>query len=195
MTSKAFILGALFCAATFSSLHAETKDLQFGIKGGLGLSEISNSGASSKSARVGVQLGGVMTQKLSDSLTMQYEAIYTQKGLTIEGSGTKVEYNLDYLEVPVLAKFKLADKYAVYGGGYGALALSRKAKITFSSITADGAIDSITNSFDYGLLIGVEAQLAERWSVDARYTLGLNNVFTAADSKNSTIAISATYSL
>lgn len=34
MTSKVFILGALLCTATLGSLHAQTKDLQFGLKGG-----------------------------------------------------------------------------------------------------------------------------------------------------------------
>ena len=40
MTSKVFILGALLCTATLGSLHAQAKDLQFGLKGGVGFSEI-----------------------------------------------------------------------------------------------------------------------------------------------------------
>ncbi len=197
---KQFVLGMVFCTALIGAAHAQSKDLQFGIKGGLGFSEISGSTVD-KSLRMGIQFGGVMTQKLSDSLSMQYEALYSQKGIvettTLDSVDYKAETNIDYLEIPVFAKFKVAEKWAVYGGGYVGWALSKKGKLTGGSISAEVDLDEFVNDLDYGVLLGVQAQLAEHWAVDARYTLGLTDVITSTstDGKNSTIAISATYLL
>ncbi len=195
---KQFVFGMVFCTALIGVANAQANNLQFGIKGGLGFSEISGS-TLDKTPRLGIQLGGVMTQKISDSLSMQYEALYSQKGIvenqTVDDVNYKFETNIDYLEIPVFAKFKVAEKWAVYGGGYVGWALSKKVKITAGSISSDVDIDKFVNDLDYGMLLGVQAQLAERWAVDARYTLGLTDVFTSGDSKNSTIAISATYLL
>lgn len=208
---KQFVLGMVFCTALIGAAHAQSKDLQFGIKGGLGFSEISGS-TIDKSPRMGIQFGGVMTQKISDSLSMQYEAIYTQKGIVLKQSlpgydydnNTLTEYDhttefmFDYIEIPILAKLNISKTWAIYGGGYASIAINQKAKATMESTeyTTEAHInDSFTNPFDYGVLLGVQAQLAERWAVDARYTLGLTDVSTSGDSKNSTIAISATYLL
>ncbi len=195
---KQFVLGMVFCSALIGAAHAQSKDLQFGIKGGLGFSEISGS-TLDKTPRLGIQLGGVMTQKISDSISMQYEALYSQKGIvetqTVDNVDYKFESNIDYLEIPVFAKFKVAEKWAVYGGGYVGWALSKKVKVTSGSTSVEFDVDALVNELDYGLLLGLQAQLAERWAVDARYTLGLTDVFTSGDSKNSTIAISATYLL
>ena len=94
--NKSFIMGLAFCFAATGVLHA---DVQFGLKGGLGLSDISSSSSMSKSGRVGLQFGGVLIQKVSDNFSLQYEAVYSQKGTqvsqTIEATDYTLNYNLD----------------------------------------------------------------------------------------------------
>ena len=198
MTSKVFILGALLCTATLGSLHAQAKDLQFGLKGGLGSSDISGS-SGAKTARVGLQVGGVLTQKISDNFSMQYEAIYSQKGIAqtaaFSGVEMKAETNIDYLEIPVLAKYKVMDKVSIYGGGYAGLALSKKLKITVSSVSGEADLGNQANDLDYGLILGGQMRITDKIIVDARYNLGLTKVLKSGDNKNSTISIAATYLL
>jgi opacity protein-like surface antigen len=204
MASKVFILGALLCTATLGSIQAQTKDLQFGIKGGVGISHNTLESSLSKSSRVGLQFGGVIIQPISDTFSMQYEAIYSQKGRilsqTIENTNYKHETNLDYLEIPILTKFKLNNKWTLYGGGYAGIALSKKIKITTGSVSGEIDLsDNVTNNLDYGFLFGGQVNITDKWQIDARYTLGLADVFKTdngnLDSKNSTLAIAATYLL
>ena len=202
MTSKVFILGALLCTATLGSLHAQAKDLQFGLKGGVGFSEMSNSNLA-KSPRIGIQVGGVLIQQISDTFSMQYEALYSQKGLvgnqTLGNDKYKVEVNFDYLEIPILAKFKMGNQWSLYGGGYAGLVLSKKVKVTVndsSSRTETDIRDDMANNLDYGFLLGAQVNITEKWQIDARYNLGLADIDKSTiDSKNSTISIAATYLL
>ena len=202
MTSKVFILGALLCTATLGSLHAQAKDLQFGLKGGVGFSEMSNSNLA-KSPRIGIQVGGVLIQQISDTFSMQYEALYSQKGLvenqTLDHYKYKFEVNFDYLEIPILAKFKMGNQWSLYGGGYAGLVLSKKVKVTVndsSSQTETDISDDFANNLDYGFLLGAQVNITEKWQIDARYNLGLADINKRTiDIKNSTFSIATTYLL
>jgi opacity protein-like surface antigen len=201
--TKSFIMGLVFCFAATGALHAE---VQFGLKGGLGISDISVASSISKSSRTGLQFGGVIIQKISDNFSMQYEALYSQKGFvesqSLSGVDYKFETNLDYLEVPVLAKFKLDKTWSVYAGGYAAFAMSKKLRVKTSansSTTETDRNDDFTNSLDYGLLLGAQAKIHEKWILEARYNLGLADTLkvnkSTVDSKNNTISLAATYLL
>lgn len=156
-----------------------------------------------KSPRIGIQVGGVLIQQISDTFSMQYEALYSQKGLvenqTLDHYKYKFEVNFDYLEIPILAKFKMGNQWSLYGGGYAGLVLSKKVKVTVndsSSRTETDISDDFANNLDYGFLLGAQVNITEKWQIDARYNLGLADIDKSTiDRKNSTISIAATYLL
>ena len=114
MTCKNWILGIFFCMITTSSIVAEAP--QLGITGGLGMSDISGARIPTN-GRIGPQLGGVAIQKISDNFSLQIEALYSQKGThisqTIDGHTYNFEYNLDYFEMPILAKLNITQMWRI----------------------------------------------------------------------------------
>ena len=137
---------------------------------------------------------------------MQYEALYSQKGhvgnQTLGNDKYKWDYNLDYFEIPILAKFKMGNQWSLYGGGYAGLILSKKVKSNLNNSTSSTEIelsDDMANNLDYGFLLGAQLNITEKWQIDARYNLGLADAFKVnksnVDSKNSTFSIATTYLL
>ena len=104
--------------------------------------------------------------------------------------------NLDYLEIPIMAKLKMGKQWSLYGGGYAGLAISKKVKVTILGQSAEFPIeDSLMNDLDYGLLFGAEVSITDKILIDARYNMGLTDVFKSGNSKISTLSIAATYLL
>ena len=119
---------------------------------------------------------------LSDALSLQPEVLYY-------GAGAKVgddDYKLSYLAIPVMFKYQLGDMFNVQAGPQLGLLLS-----TDPSELKDGL-----KGTDFGLNLGLGATFS-KFSVDARYSLGLSNINDADDGdiKNNVIQISLGYQL
>jgi len=194
----------MLCMAATGSIHAAMP--QLGIKGGLGFSDISGASIPTN-GRIGIQVGGVAIQKISNTINLQFEALYIQKGThlshTSGGHTYEFEYNLDYFEIPILATLKITDIWGIYAGGYGSLALNKKLKIseggssTETNISNQDSESFSADTLDYGVLIGAQAQLTNNWMLDLRYDFGLKDTFknngTSTESDHRTLSLTAAY--
>jgi hypothetical protein len=118
---------------------------------------------------------------LSSTLSFRTGLDYMQKGVS-ESDGT---INLNYLEVPLLAKMNFLlgdDRLALSAGGYAALAISRSASSDDSSDNQD--VSDLVNSADFGARFGVAFEIPVQanmsLSIGANYDLGLTNVVKGA---------------
>ena len=104
----------------------------------------------------------------------------------------KVQYNLNYLDLPVLAVFKLGKSLELHAGAYGSFLLD--ANISYDGDLANGT-DEVDKdnfkSYDYGLTGGLAANFGSV-QVGARYNYGLVKIADSnaaesllGDSKNS----------
>ncbi len=201
--NKSLLVGVsafLFAATT---LHAA---VDFGIKGGMNYSSntvgISGEGLSKESI-TGLQFGGVADYKLSDTLSIQGEILYTQKGVKFTSDIAELGLSMSYLEVPIVAKLRVDKTFSVYGGGY--VAYLSNGTIDYpagENMTTTVKVKNFYEDFDYGVIVGGQAKLTDRISVDLRYTLGLANTFKsqATDSmyagfsgENASFSLSTTY--
>ena len=122
---------------------------------------------------------------------LQPEILYSQKGCVFVGHG--INYGIDYLEVPVMAMYRLhlADiKPFVFVAPYGAYAIKISEK---DFITGDDTFSDQINKYDFGFGIGGGLDVW-RAQVSLRYSYGFaqivkdethpirNNVFTVAAS-------------
>ena len=101
-----------------SSLLATTAGAQtWGVKGGLNLSNISFEDFET-SAELGAVAGGFYRLPLFGGLRIQVEGLFAQRRVTIEET---VREELNYLEVPVLARYRVVTiggrPVHVLGGG------------------------------------------------------------------------------
>ena len=178
MTKISKILTVCFvvsCAAAISNdLFAQ---MRAGIKGGLNVSNLYIDDVSDENARFGFNLGVYGQVLSSDAFAIQPELLFSTKGSKIEYGGSlfdqTVKYNLSYLDLPVLAVFKLGESAEIHVGPYIGYLLG--ANISHDGDLGSGMDDidkDNLKSFDYGLSGGFGLNFGNL-QVGARYNYGL----------------------
>jgi hypothetical protein len=176
---------------------------KFGIKGGLNLSNLYTDQADNNNLKTGLNLGFYAKIPLTKGFSIQPELIYSGKGAKLTynnfilGKG-EYRFNLNYVEVPVLAVINLASNLNIQAGGY----VSYLASANIKDLKNDGTIKNITdlkadnfNRFDYGLVGGIGVDVMN-FTIGARYNYGLQELGSSGiagqltkNSKNSVIAL------
>jgi len=170
-------------AAIFAFGYANAQDVKFGVKGGLSNSSTTESGAKSL---LGFHLGGFAEIKASDKFAVQPELLYSAQGAKFDG----VSLNLNYINIPVMAKYYVADAFSIEAGPQIGFLMSAK---------SDGIdVKSVLKSTDFGLNLGAGYNLNETMSLGLRYNMGLSEIekeIAAGDkgSKNTSIQLSFGY--
>ncbi|HEX6227653.1 MAG TPA: porin family protein [Chryseolinea sp.] len=151
-----------------------------GIKGGLNASNIITDEVNNKDARYGFHAGVYGQLFVNEGFAIQPELNYSTKGnKVITDFGIidqETKLNLSYLDVPVLAVFKLGNAAEIHAGAYWAYLVG-------ANIDTDGDLgddfrqldrDNFDN-WDYGLVGGVGFNFGDV-QVGARYNYGLNEI-------------------
>ena len=132
-------------------------------------------------ARAGFLAGVAVSPTISNAFGVQFEALISQKGSTVDdfdGFGTDLEARINYLEVPVLARygFRLNDrsKALLLAGPAFSFRLSDTQELGDIELEGDDKID--VSGFDFGFVLGGAFEVVEKWTIDLRYTWGLTNV-------------------
>ncbi|MGB2763813.1 MAG: porin family protein [Candidatus Aminicenantaceae bacterium] len=151
-------------------------------------------------------LGAVIIMLLLPNLSfaIQPEVLYTMKGAKIEATVLDItsmwEFNLSYLEVPVLVKFMIPTPGSVkpnlYAGPAVAIMLSGKVKHKIPGWPVEEEDLRNMQDSDFGLIVGAGIDFG-KLMVDVRYVLGLLTASSTVNSdlKNGVISISVGYSL
>lgn len=186
-----------FTSCISSELFAQ---MRAGVKGGLNVSNLYVDDIDDENARFGFNLGLYGQILSSDVFAIQPELLFSTKGSKIEYGGSffdqTVKYNLNYLDLPVLAVFKLGDAAEIHVGPYVSYLLG--ANISHDGDLGSG-VDEIDRdhlkSFDYGLSGGFGLNFGS-FQAGARYNYGLAKLADSdaadlliGDSKNSVAQI------
>lgn len=200
MTIKNRILSVILLTALVGLVTSQQAAAQFysknraGIKGGLNVSNLYVDDVNDENARFGLNVGLFGELCSSEAVALQVELLFSTKGsknVYDEPFDQEIQYNLNYLDLPVLAVFKLG-AVDLHVGAYGSYLLG--ANISYDGDLADGE-DEIDRdnlkSFDYGLLAGVGINFGAV-QIGARYNYGLVKIADSdsaeallGDSKNS----------
>jgi len=151
------ILTLFFVVSLTSYFSTEVfAQMRAGIKGGLNVSNLYVDDVDDENARYGFNLGFYGQVLSSDVFAIQPELLFSTKGSKVEYGGNffdqTIKYNLSYLDLPVLAVFKLGESAEIHVGPYVSYLLG-------ANISNDGDLGSGTDeidrdhlkSFDYGL--------------------------------------------
>jgi hypothetical protein len=177
----------LTAAAVFAFSFANAQDMKFGAKGGLSMS--SNT-LGEHTSLLAFHLGGFAEFKISGKFAVQPELLYSAQGGKVSAGGADYTTNLNYINIPVMAKYYVADAFSIEAGPQIGFLMSAK---------SDGTdIKEFCNSTDFGLNLGAGYNLNETMSLGLRYNMGLSNVIkdvagVSTDSKNSSIQLSFGY--
>ena len=185
MMKKMILLVAL--AAMSTGVFAQNFD--YGIKGGLNFSNITDSDWDMKA---GFHLGAFAEFKISDYFGIQPEFVYSRQGAFVKEDGWKYWARFNYINIPVLAKIYIAERLSVNVGPQFGLLLNSKMKAKNGGDSGKTDIDG-TKSFDVSFGMGLSYNLDYNWFIDARYNLGLTDMSKNGDGKNSVIQVGVGY--
>jgi hypothetical protein len=182
--------------------------IKFGVKAGINLANLTSN--EDLSMRIGFHVGGFMQYKLSEKFALQPELLFSTQGAKYQGSGAlsgyvisvESNYKLAYLNLPVMAKYYVSNKFSFEAGPQIGFLLSAKNEFDYSGtllgepISDSGEIDikDDFNSFDFGINFGAGYDFNDKISLGLRYNLGLSDVsdYYYLD-KNSLIQLSLGY--
>lgn len=185
---------------------ANAQEVKFGVKGGINLSTLTGD-IEDASSKVGFQVGGFAEIKLSDKFSVQPELLYSTQGAkektnvfdvdAMEVVSADLTYKLAYINVPVMAKYYVAEKFSLEAGPQIGFLVSAKGKVSGGDSSEEDIKDAF-KSIDFGVNFGAGYDFTENLSVGVRYNLGLSNILEneAGDNfknKNSVFSLSVGY--
>lgn len=173
----------LLMCAMLIPLSIIAQDIKAGVKGGLNFSNFASlENVEDQSMRTGFHAGVFAQLPILDGFAIQPEILYNTKGTRATYDAGIAEgdahFNLSYIDIPVLAVFKLGESANIHIGPYVGFLLN-------SNIDADlvgemNAEDSF-KTLDFGLAGGFALDF-EVLSIGTRYNLGLSNITEGAAS-------------
>lgn len=181
-------MGILATTTTFAQARA-------GIKGGLNVSNLYIDDINDENARYGFNVGLYGQVLSSEVFALQPELLYSTKGSRAFYDGPfeqTIKYNLNYLDLPLLAVFKLGKSAEIQVGPYASYLLNANVSYSGDIANGDDEIDKDQlKSYDYGLVGGFGMNFGNI-QVGARYNYGLVKIADSdaaelllGDSKNS----------
>lgn len=188
----------LLAAGVFSFLAISDARAQerprVGLKGGLNLSNLYVNDVDDENARLGWHAGLYTQLFSSEAFAIQPEVNYSTKGTGITYASANnnsvtvahdQRFNLAYLDIPVLAVFKLGRAAQIHVGPYWSYLL--RAEIRNNDGNPNNEFDTVDrNNFeewDYGLVGGIGFNLGQAAELGVRYNYGLNEIAETAGAR------------
>jgi hypothetical protein len=168
---KIFLL--IVMAGSFAAANAQ---ISYGVKGGLNVANIGGEDVDDNKAKLGFHLGGFVNVPVAERISVQPELVFSAQGAKFEGDS---KYNLDYLNVPVLARYTIPSGFFAETGPQLGFLVSAKAK-------NDGDKTNVKDYFkktDFSWALGVGYLMQSNMGVSARFNLGLSKLDEDGQSK------------
>jgi hypothetical protein len=176
---KKSILLVAIALLGFTTMQAQ-EYVMFGAKGGVNFTNMTSDGFDDNNSRTGFHLGLLAEIPLSERFSVQPEVLYSTQGTEATMAGISRDYQLDYIQVPVIAKFYLIEGLALeVGPSFNFLVDEER---TLASGESEASMDTDFGSgFEFGGALGASYNFRGGFFVAGRYTQGFTDAF---DSNN-----------
>ncbi|GGW55478.1 outer membrane protein with beta-barrel domain [Winogradskyella epiphytica] len=166
--------------------QTNAQEVQFGAKAGLNVSTFSG-GDADRNSLIGFHAGFISEIPLSEKFSLQPELLYTTQGSEANGN---VKVKVDYIALPIMAKYYLADGFSLEVGPQFSFLVNDKIEFEDSILPE---FDTDAANIDVGANIGLGYNLGDNMLVQARYNFGITTVAENPDVKNSVFQVSLGY--
>jgi len=172
---KRLLLITILLVISFSGF---SQDVKYGVRGGFTISNLDFDGDSPivNKHRNSIYFGAFATISLSKTISLMPELQFSAEGAKAE------TLNLDYIQAPILFRFRLSEKIHFGLGPQVGLKVHK--------------VDDSVKDFAYSGVAGIEYKLTHVLFADVRYIYGLSNVFEDAlgvEAKNTNIQLGIGY--
>jgi hypothetical protein len=161
---------------------ASAQGVQGGVKIGLNSANLSfeESGEfENLENRTGMLAGGFLVWPVTRTFAIQAEGLFSQKGASVSEQGMSGELQLDYVDIPILARFSASPSARtmlhVYAGPSLNFNVRARTKATFAGETSEEDFSDDVRSLETGLVLGAGVQVS-RLLFEGRYSWGLTNI-------------------
>ena len=164
----------------FTAMSAQ-EYIMFGAKGGVNFTNMTSDGFQDKDSRTGFHLGLLAEIPVGDRFSVQPEVLYSTQGTKkatsmFLGNSVTRDYQLDYIQVPVLAKIYLIEGLSVEVGPSFNFLANEEVKRT-SGTTSSTTDTDFGSSFEFGGALGASYKFRGGIFGSARYTQGFTDAF------------------
>ena len=173
MLTVAIAATSIFAA----NAQADSDLVQLGLKGGVNFASFTGDDIGETSSRTSFHAGFVAEVPYSERFSLQGEVLYSGQGFEIEENSLgKREYKLDYIQVPILAKYYLVQGLSVQAGPQIGFLINEEVEYTGNGVS--GQTDSdFANDFEFGVVGGLEYKLDSGIFLQGRYVYGISKLF------------------
>ncbi|RLJ69083.1 outer membrane protein with beta-barrel domain [Lacinutrix venerupis] len=183
LSTAVFISGLVFLNA-----QSDSKEVQFGVKGGLNSSTISGDDFGDLESRTSFNVGVLAEVPISERLSFQPEVFYSGQGFDVAendqdnifDTNDNIEYQLDYIQVPLLLKAYLVKGLSVEVGPQFGFKIHEE--LDFQPTNDGGDIeinseDSYVKDFSTSVALGASYKFDSGLFVNGRYNFGVTDIF------------------
>jgi len=153
------------------------QDIKFGVKGGLNIANFKGDDIKENKSFVDINIGAFARIGLTEKLAFQPEMVYSREGFKNKETDAKLKAN--FLNIPLLLRAKMfgTDNFNLLAGPQVGFLLSSKAKV--GKVSVDTKDD--LKGANFSLVFGLAYDINDKFSVDARYNLGLTKIMKDSD--------------
>jgi len=173
MKMKLFFLagGMFFLTAVSTAQHG----VRWGVKAGANFATVNTeSSAPDWGSRIGVHAGLLAHIHLSKNWALQPELVYSLQGSKNTVGSVKQTNNLHYVNVPVLVQYMFNNGFRLQTGPQIGFLAGANTKISGGTSTSNS---DLYNNTDFSWSFGGGYLTNTGLGIDARYNIGLNDVY------------------
>ena len=162
----------IFMAVALVGTAKAQSEFSIGPKVGFNITNISHADGSKN--KPSIFFGGFAQYKFNDKWAIQPELLYSRQGYRVKEDGDKAKLRMNYLNLPILAKYYIADGFSVEAGPQLGFLLNGKVKSDIDGVETKVKFKE-GNGVDLSLAVGLGYEFNNGLLLSARYNFGLTN--------------------
>lgn len=165
---------SLFFCTLFITVSIFAQQSAIGLKGGLNVSNLSNSSGYDMGSKLGFNGGLLAHIHLAPSLALQPEAVYSSQGAKYTVNGDEHTLSLNYINLPVQVQYMFNNGFRLQTGPQVGFLAGVKDKVNDEETGFFTSQDFKTVDFSWSAGLGYLS--TSGLGVDARYNFGISDI-------------------
>ncbi len=184
------IKNILFILAIVFFAQSNAQSLNLGGKTGVNFVVLNTDNSRNYVNIFNYHIGAVGRVRITEKFSVQPELLYSTQRYSYE----TLRYYMDYINLPILADYKVVRGLSLQGGPQFGFNVKKRVKMKAGDDTAgmDRNLENV-EALNIGLGFGAQYKLPINLFFQARYTFGLTRIYDDSNLKNGVFSLSVGY--